>query len=78
MLIVLAQRRVLYSLDGHEADDPATGAKSVAKGVDVVILDRHEVRSSDADEVLFERDLVQQGFTITSDDLGIVVFSRGP
>ena len=76
MLIVLAQRRVLYSLHGHEADDPTSGATAAAEGVDVVILDRHEVRSTAADEQAFELDLVDQGFTVKSDDLGIVVFSR--
>jgi uncharacterized membrane protein len=76
MLMVLAQRRVLYSLDGHEADDPESGATNVARGVDVIIIDRHEVRSSDANEGIFERNLEQEGFSITSDDLGIVVFSR--
>jgi len=76
MLMVLAQRQVLFPLHGHEADDPESGARAAAEGVDVVIVDRHEVRSSATDEALFEQDLEAQGFSVTSDVLGIVVFQR--
>ena len=74
MLIVLAQRKVLYQLDTSAIHrDPARAAAAATKGVDVVVIDRHDLGPATADqEAAFE--VASPGrLRQMSDDLGIVV-----
>jgi uncharacterized membrane protein len=77
MLILLAQRQILYPLDPRSLRDPARAAAAATKGVDVIIVDRHDLGTTPAsDEAAFEQAVVAAGFAKTSDDLGIVVLKR--
>ena len=77
MLTLLAQRRSLYPLETADFSDPSRAAAAAGRGVDVVIVDRHDLgRATFSQEVAFEVALTQRGFVKRSDDLGIVVFTR--
>jgi hypothetical protein len=77
MLMILAQRKVLYPLDPKAAMSPEVGAIVATRGVDVVIVDRHELPGvSPPDEQAFELDITKRGYSVASDDLGIVVFVK--
>ncbi len=78
LLFLLAQRQVLYPLDTAAIHrDPTRAAAAATKGVDVVIIDRHDLGSlTAAQEAAFEVAVTKAGFAKKSDDLGIVVLVR--
>ena len=81
MLTLLAQRQTLYPLDADGVRDPGRGPRrSPPRGVDVIIVDRHDLGSTSPSahaRTAFEAGGHQaRGSPVMSDDLGIVVLRR--
>jgi len=77
MLMLLAQRQALYPLDADTMRNPTRAAAAATRGVDVVVVDRHDLGQVPvATEEAFEAAVLKLGFDTSSDDLGVVVLTR--